>query len=761
MPAWGRLLSAALLGGAAVRSQSVETGESSSSYIPAVSEMVTKQEVFELEPVDATLRGLVYRDSNRNGSFDDDESPIQGAIVKLFDCRTGRRVGITRTGSDGYYGLTVTSDSLPTDFDSGSRGCFYVQYTVPNSVMSGAEFTTPLNGETNDIYLGAGDRRTGLEAGVYERTPEPTGGWSTPEPTTETKAPTEGVVMTLTPTKRPTTRAPTLAPATAAPADAEAVTMSPTIVLPMVFIPVPDDLLPAAATGAPSSGGGWSLLETASPATALVDKDTGEVITAETDAVVSDQVEESDTTISDQMEEPDAIDAGISDMLDAEIEEVEGERQDGVEESETTEPETSDEPNLDTADGGLFFEPGAKEDGEPSGVAEPVEDEDDETELKEVEISKPAKLTGPMDISAFVTVRLDYLQTMDESAQSAFEGVCTEFLSGVLKEFEHPIYNVDCAFVGQTAVSRRRRKLGRRGRRLIRELSRTRRRRLQVGIEAELEVSGTVDRTDRVQEPEDVMLESLLVGAFDVQGYLFADALKEESQAFSSLAAVSGVRSVVEQPDGAGVLDGTPTDGIFAPAVIGGIAAGGAVLLLCVLVAAGRSRKKKRRLRKELEDDLDSVESDPDLEGGEGGKRPRTPKNHSPANTRSTSSPSSSSSFQGFVSPCSSGEVEVSLPSPTARGPSSPDASLRNRVRRDVMTPPGKLGIMVANTKSHGPAVHTIRPGSVMEGLVYVNDIIVSVNDVDTSTYSAEQITQVMKDTVGGGRKITVLSAHR
>lgn len=760
MPAWGRLLSAALLG-AAANSQSVETGfvgfeetgEPSSSYIPAVSEMVTKQEVFELEPVDATLRGLVYKDTNRNGSFDDDESPIQGAIVKLFDCRTGRRVGITRTDSDGYYGLTVTSDSLPTDFDSGSRGCFYVQYTIPNNVMSGAEFTTPLNGETNDIYLGAGDRRTGLEAGVYERTPEPTGGWSTPEPTTETEAPTEGAVMTLTPTKRPTTRAPTLAPETPAPAD---VTMSPTIVLPMVFIPVPDDLLPAAATGAPSSGGGWTLLETASPATALVDKDTGEVITAETDAVVSDQVEESDTTISDQMEEPDAIDAGISDMLDAEIEEVEGERQDGVEESaeETTEPETPDEPNLDMAD------------DEPSGSTPLVftddkTDEDNETELKEVEITEPSKLSGPMDISATVTVRLDNLQTMDESAQSAFEGVCTEFLSGVLKEFEHPIYNVDCALVGQTAMSRRRRKLGRRGRRLIRELSRTRRRRLQAGIEAELLVSGTVDRTDRVQEPGDVMLESLLVGAFDVQGYLFADALKEESQAFQSLSAVSGVRSVVEQPDGAGVLDGTPADGIFTPAVIGGIAAGGAVLLLCVLVAAGRSRKKKRRLRKELEDDLDSVESDPDLEGGEGGKRPRTPKNHSPANTRSTASPSSSSSFQGFVSPCSSGEVEVSLPSPTARGPSSPDASLRNRVRRDVMTPPGKLGIMVANTKSHGPAVHTIRPGSVMEGLVYVNDIIVSVNDVDTSTYTAEQITQVMKDTVGGGRKITVLSAHR
>lgn len=77
------------------------------------------------------------------------------------------------------------------------------------------------------------------------------------------------------------------------------------------------------------------------------------------------------------------------------------------------------------------------------------------------------------------------------------------------------------------------------------------------------------------------------------------------------------------------------------------------------------------------------------------------------------------------------------------------------------MAPAGKLGIMVANTTGYGPAIHTIRPGSPMEGLVYVNDIIVAVNDVDTRRYTAEEITKVMKTTVKDERKITVLSSHR
>ena len=56
--------------------------------------------------------------------------------------------------------------------------------------------------------------------------------------------------------------------------------------------------------------------------------------------------------------------------------------------------------------------------------------------------------------------------------------------------------------------------------------------------------------------------------------------------------------------------------------------------------------------------------------------------------------------------------------------------------------------------------LYTIRPGSPMHGKLFVNDIIAAVNDVDTREYTAEMITQVMKDTVNEERKITVLSTH-
>jgi len=61
---------------------------------------------------------------------------------------------------------------------------------------------------------------------------------------------------------------------------------------------------------------------------------------------------------------------------------------------------------------------------------------------------------------------------------------------------------------------------------------------------------------------------------------------------------------------------------------------------------------------------------------------------------------------------------------------------------------------------SHGPVVCTIRPESPMEGLVYEDDIIVGVNDVDTQKFTAKEITQAMKDTAVGEGKIIVLSAH-
>ena len=65
------------------------------------------------------------------------------------------------------------------------------------------------------------------------------------------------------------------------------------------------------------------------------------------------------------------------------------------------------------------------------------------------------------------------------------------------------------------------------------------------------------------------------------------------------------------------------------------------------------------------------------------------------------------------------------------------------------------------NQLSQGPAVHTMREGSPMEGLIFVNDVIIAIDGINTRDFTATQITNMMKETIDQERKITVLSSVR
>lgn len=77
-------------------------------------------------------------------------------------------------------------------------------------------------------------------------------------------------------------------------------------------------------------------------------------------------------------------------------------------------------------------------------------------------------------------------------------------------------------------------------------------------------------------------------------------------------------------------------------------------------------------------------------------------------------------------------------------------------VCRDCYAPPGKLKIVIHSTKD-GPAVHTVKPGSSLEGHIYAGDLIISVDNVDTRSYTAEQVMKMMTARTRFERKITVL----
>lgn len=81
---------------------------------------------------------------------------------------------------------------------------------------------------------------------------------------------------------------------------------------------------------------------------------------------------------------------------------------------------------------------------------------------------------------------------------------------------------------------------------------------------------------------------------------------------------------------------------------------------------------------------------------------------------------------------------------------------LSSIVCRDCYAPPGKLHIVIHSTKD-GPAVHTVKEGSSLEGHIFPGDLIISVDNVDTRSFTAEQVMKMMASKSDKERKITVL----
>eukprot|EP00539_Tryblionella_compressa_P018388 CAMPEP_0178866086 /NCGR_PEP_ID=MMETSP0747-20121128/4765_1 /TAXON_ID=913974 /ORGANISM="Nitzschia punctata, Strain CCMP561" /LENGTH=935 /DNA_ID=CAMNT_0020532935 /DNA_START=70 /DNA_END=2877 /DNA_ORIENTATION=- len=77
-------------------------------------------------------------------------------------------------------------------------------------------------------------------------------------------------------------------------------------------------------------------------------------------------------------------------------------------------------------------------------------------------------------------------------------------------------------------------------------------------------------------------------------------------------------------------------------------------------------------------------------------------------------------------------------------------------VCRDCYAPPGKLHIVIHSTKD-GPAVHTVKAGSSLEGHIFPGDLIISVDNIDTRSFTAEQVMKMMASKSDKERKITVL----
>jgi C-terminal processing protease CtpA/Prc len=79
---------------------------------------------------------------------------------------------------------------------------------------------------------------------------------------------------------------------------------------------------------------------------------------------------------------------------------------------------------------------------------------------------------------------------------------------------------------------------------------------------------------------------------------------------------------------------------------------------------------------------------------------------------------------------------------------------LRYLPKQHVFVPPGKIGVAI-DVLNGQPVVHKVRKGSPLEKMLQPNDIIVAIDDEDTSCLSAAHVTNMMVKGMDRVRKIT------
>ena len=74
----------------------------------------------------------------------------------------------------------------------------------------------------------------------------------------------------------------------------------------------------------------------------------------------------------------------------------------------------------------------------------------------------------------------------------------------------------------------------------------------------------------------------------------------------------------------------------------------------------------------------------------------------------------------------------------------------------ECYAPPGKVGLAI-DTKNGQPVIHQVRDNSPLVGVLRHLDVIVGIDDIDTSSMTAADITQLMNERIDKRKKITFL----
>ncbi|KAL3811655.1 hypothetical protein ACHAXA_004387 [Cyclostephanos tholiformis] len=97
------------------------------------------------------------------------------------------------------------------------------------------------------------------------------------------------------------------------------------------------------------------------------------------------------------------------------------------------------------------------------------------------------------------------------------------------------------------------------------------------------------------------------------------------------------------------------------------------------------------------------------------------------------------------------------VPSQRTGDPQSSLPELSSNIKRTIIVPPGKLGIILKQTLL-GCMIQSVKPGSPMLGILQPDDLILSFNDIDVLGLNVRQLTQLMAENINTKKKFTVVN---
>ncbi|KAL3802056.1 hypothetical protein HJC23_010812 [Cyclotella cryptica] len=339
------------------------------------------------------------------------------------------------------------------------------------------------------------------------------------------------------------------------------------------------------------------------------------------------------------------------------------------------------------------------------------------------------------------------MQTMtkimnDYEMYGVFQPSCKNFLKMQLINVEPHVFDIDCKVANQQLFSQR--MLVDSSLRRLNDLT---------SLLVDVEATGHVLPSENVTSASDVNFDDLVSDAFARSSEIFINSLKNKGDVagidtFDELYSVTSIEQVNDKSaisEGSGSNTSGVQTGALAAILVGTLAV---VALVGALVF--------QVINREVDDDsltddgeLDGVMGDLGISGFQS-----TPVNQDYPNVLSEDSANRNDNLtyafsleNGIDSPNSL--VSVSKPGWEEGTPP--------RVRREVIAPPGKLGIII-DTSSKGPIVHSVKDESVLEGLVFAGDLIIALDDEDTSNWSAHHLTKYVAAKSKCERKITILS---